>query len=383
MWVKQSMGQAYFLRGWAYTQLAFYWGRVPIRVEYDQTGKEDVPRSNTVDEVWAVAENDFKQAQSLLPPSWGAADLGRATSGAATGFLGKLYLYTGKYDDAEREFAKMGGQYSLLPADQWLDQFGEEKKNGMESVFEIQFKYYDGSGKGESLFGNPEGIAAVVQGRENEHPQLYGWNDWNNWYFPARRVEDFKYKDEEGKDYVDPRAPLTFYGGGIGDYTWCDYTPDGPKEFNMPDAYYKKYLNKEYKESENNQESSNNLILMRYADVVLMRAECALKGASPNPMKTLEYINQIRTRIGAAPYTKTYSTNQVFELLKRERQLELMGEYCRFNDLKRWGILKETIDPEMAALGFQPIQQKYYLFPIPQTERDGNLGLGTVENDWN
>src|SRR5665213_1969414 len=45
--VSKAMGDAYFLRGWAYTQLAFYWGRVPIRISYDQLGNEDAPRSAT------------------------------------------------------------------------------------------------------------------------------------------------------------------------------------------------------------------------------------------------------------------------------------------------------------------------------------------------
>jgi len=382
--VREAIGQAYFIRGWAYTQLAFYWGRVPLRTVYDQTGNENAPRSDTVEEVWAIAENDLKEAQSLLPSKWNDANIGRATSGAATAFLGKLLLFNNRYQEAENEFSKIASSYSLVTADEWYDMFTERSPNGRESIFEIQFKYWDGVNAPAAIWDDPEGANSWnVLGRETGHNQLYGWNDWNNWNFQPRRIDDFKYKDETGKDYVDPRAKLTFYekAGGIGDDVFCEECADGPIPFEQNDPYYKKYLNKEYKFNESNCHSSNNLILMRYADVILMRAECALKVSDVS--KAISFINEVRKRIGAYEYTQTYTADQVFELLKRERQIELMGEYHRFDDLKRWGILKETMDPEMAAIGSSPIDSKFYLWPIPQTEIDSNPGLGTVANDWN
>ena len=129
-------------------------------------------------------------------------------------------------------------------------------------------------------------------------------------------------------------------------------------------------------------ESGINHNLMRYADVVLMRAECKLEtGDIPGCMA---FINQIRERIGAFKYLNNYTKDQAFELLKKERQLEFMGEQMRYNDLVRWGILEETMNPEMQVLfGTQPVTAKHYLLPIPQLEIDTNLGLGPVENNWN
>jgi hypothetical protein len=383
--VSKAVGDAYFLRGWAYTQLAFYWGKVPLRTVFDQTGNEDEPRAANASDVWAVAESDLKNAELLLPATWDAPNLGRATSGAASGFLGKLYLYNNKYDSADAEFVKMNGKYSLLPASQWEDNFGETNKNNQESVFEIQCDWIAGSGAGQAAFGEPEGTSGPP-GRENIHAQLYGWNDWNNWNFQARRVTDFIYTDESGNPYTDPRAPLTFYGG-IGDSVWCDQcTTNGPivYDFATLGYYYKKNLNKEYKLNEGGLHSSNNIRLMRYADVLLMRAECALKGASADVTKAIGFINQVRTRVGAFPYNNTYTADQAFVLLQRERQLEFMGEQSRFNDLKRWNILEQFVNPELQAIGASgPFQSKYYLFPIPQTEIDTNLKLGTVANNWN
>ncbi|MEO6000344.1 MAG: RagB/SusD family nutrient uptake outer membrane protein [Chitinophagaceae bacterium] len=379
--VSRSSGEAHFLRGYAYSQLAFYWGRVPIRTSFDQSDNVNAARSKTADEVWAVAESDFKMAQTLLPESWNAENVGRSTKGAATGFLGKLYLYNKKYIEAEAQFATLNGKYNLLPGQQWADNFGETNKNNQESLFEVQFQWFDGNNTFGPL-GNPEG-SNNVPSTHTARQQLYGWNDWGNWFFPPRRVSDFVYDNESAVAYIDPRAKLTFYGG-IGAMTWLNHAPGGsqPYDFATYNYWYKKNQNKEYKKSEDNLKSSNNLRLLRYADILLMRAECKMNaGDVPG---ALGFINQIRSRIGAFTYLKSYTQAQAMELLKRERQLELMGEQCRFNDLKRWGILKETINMETQAIFGSPrVLDKHYLFPIPLGEIDSNVGLGAVADQWN
>ena len=376
-----SMGEAYFLRGYAYSQLAFYWGKVPIRTSFDQSNNVNAPRSATVDEVWAIAEGDFKQAQALLPEKWDDANVGRATKGSATGFLGKLYLYTKKYSDAQTQFASLNGKYDLLPGNQWADNFGETNKNNEESLFEVQFQWFNGNWVNAPITA-VEGVNNLP-GTQTGRPQLYGWNDWGNWFFPSRRVNDFVYTDEGGNSYTDPRAQLTFYGG-IGAMTWLNKSPLGPRPYDFATLgyWYKKILNKEYKETENNLQSSNNLRLLRYADVLLMSAECKLNlGDVPGCMAL---INQVRTRIGAFTYNNTYSADQAFKLLQRERQLEFMGEEIRFNDLKRWNLLVDTMNVETQALfGAPRVSAKHLLFPIPLAEIDSNPGLGTVNDQWN
>jgi len=378
--VSKSQGEAYFLRGYSYFQLAFYWGRVPMRTSFNQSGNEDTPRAATVDVVWVQAEKDLKAAQQLLPDSWDNANIGRATKGSATGFLGKLYLYNKKYDLADVEFAKLTSKYSLLPLTKYMDNFGETNKNNQESIFEVQFQWFNGNYLW-GFFGSPEGH--TQPSTQTIIPMLYGWNDWANWKFPLRRVADFTYNDESGVPYNDPRAKYTFYGG-IGDMTWQDNMSTGPKPYDFATLgyWYKKVTNKENKVTENNMQSSNNIRLMRYADVLLMRAECKLfTGDIPG---CIGFINQVRSRVEAYTYQGSYTKDQAFELLKRDRQLELMGEQSRFNDLKRWGILKEVMNVEtMAAFGKSNVLDKHYFFPIPQAEIDSNLGLGTVENQWN
>ena len=378
--VSKSQGEGYFMRGWAYSQLAFCFGRVPMRTTYDQAGNEDAPRSATVDIVWAQAEKDLKAAQALLPESWDATNTGRATKGSATGFLGKLYLYNKKYAEADAEFAKLAGKYSLLPIAKYMDNFGETNENNQESVFEIQFAWFAGNDLWGPV-GSVEG--ANKPSTHTTGPTLYGWNDWGNWKFNPRRVIDFTYNDENGSPYNDPRAKYTFYGG-IGDMTWQDNMPSGPIPYDFAKLgyWYKKVTNKENKVTESTCQSGNNLRLMRYADVLLMQAECKL--FTGNIPGCIDYINQIRSRVGAFTYQGSYNQTQAFELLKRERQVELMGEGHRFNDLKRWGILVEVMNVEMqATFGNSNVESKHYLFPIPQQEIDSNLGLGDVKDQWN
>jgi len=382
--VTRSLGEAYFLRGWAYSQLAFYYGSVPLRLTFDQSGNVDAPRAETVKEVWDVAESDFKMAKDLLPEvsTYSYDDLGRASKGAAIGFLGKLYLYNKDYAKAEAEFTLLDGKYRLLPANQWGENFDEQNENNQESLFEIQFQWFDGNFT-HPMFYDPEGWG--VPGTGTAHVRLYVWSavgGWDNWRFQPMRVKDFQYKDEANNDYVDPRAALTFYGG-IGDNTVLDNSPEGPQPYTYANTdpqiyYYKKYTNLENAKNIVLQ-SGVNTRLMRYADVLLMRAECKLEsGDIPG---CISFINQVRDRIGAFQYLGSYSKTEAFDLLKRERQLEFMGEQMRFNDLKRWGILETTMNPELQVIfGIQPVTAESYLFPIPQIEIDSNPGLDPAGN---
>lgn len=379
--VSNSIGEAHFLRGWCYFQLAFNWGKVPLRTTFNQAGNEDAPRASSVGQVWAVAEADFKDAALRLPEVWKPTETGRATRGAAIGFLGKLYLYNKMYEEADKKFSELPAKYKLLDGSQWLDNFGETNKNNPESIFEVQFQWFSGNAKGN--YGSPEGNDNKPA-TQTTHQQLYGWNDWDNWSFPANRVDDFVYSMNNVPNYHDPRAKLTFYGG-IGDDTWLDNTNGGPLayDFAANGYYYKKILNKENKKIEDREQSSNNLRLLRYADIILMRAECKIQLG--NLTEAINLINMVRSRIGALKYTVVPSSKEdVHKLLRRERQLEFMGEQMRFNDLKRWGLLRETLNPESRSrFGSSNILDKHYLFPIPSIEISTNLGLGPVKDEWN
>ena len=126
--------------------------------------------------------------------------------------------------------------------------------------------------------------------------------------------------------------------------------------------------------------------VIRYADVLLMLAEAYIQqgitGSAP-----LNLINQVRSRlsVNAVPYPSLGSQATAFEILKRERRLELSGEQVRYFDLIRWGIAKQTINAERTSEGDTHLfQDKHVLFPIPQYEKDTNPNVAKdIKDDWN
>jgi len=133
-----------------------------------------------------------------------------------------------------------------------------------------------------------------------------------------------------------------------------------------------------------NDDAPNNKIYIRYADVLLWKAEAYLEtGDNAN---AILYINKIRTR-ARTTVTATGGTVPVGSLLDRpastdkptikawlvsERRVELGFENQRMLDLKRWKIAKAV----MTAQG-KNFQDKHYLYPIPQTEIDASAGTLT------
>ncbi len=395
--VARLIGEAKFMRGWAYFQLAFYWGRVPLRTSFDQSNDINARRA-PVEEVWKQVQTDLDDAIAVLPLQYSGADIGRVTKGAAMAVLGKKYLYNKDYANAEVQFTKLdkanGGVNDLLPGSQWSDNFAETNKNNIEGVFEVQHHWFDNSYTFASFVDQQEEFGTGQPGVQTARAQLYGFNDWSNWKFSPQRVKDFVYTDESGKLFVDPRAALTFYGrpaGGdtlvLGDLTWCDQCKDQKVQtfdFKGKNGFwFRKYENYEYKSTESTLQTSNNYRLIRYADVLLMRAECRLmQNDAPGG---IALINRVRKRIGAFEYKNAYTKDQAFELLKHERVLELVGEEHRYNDLKRWGIAKQVLNAELQQRGKpQSFEDKHLLLPIPLQEIDTNSGVkGDVANNWN
>jgi starch-binding outer membrane protein, SusD/RagB family len=125
-------------------------------------------------------------------------------------------------------------------------------------------------------------------------------------------------------------------------------------------------------------QSPINSVYLRYADILLQKAECHLMIGN-NTSEALALINQVRARSGAELYNDLGSNPMA--VLKRERRLELSGEQVRFWDLVRWGELEQTLNPEKQAQGEgQPYQEKHRLFPIPTDELEINTEM---RNDLN
>jgi len=382
----QYLAEARFLRGYAYFQLVTLWGRVPLTLEDEPDASVDKGRSEVVD-IWAVVETDLSASIDGLPVTFESSQLGRATKGTAIAFLGKAYLFQQKFSEAEAQFVKLTTApftYALNPS--FAAQFATNNSGTVETVFDIPHKW-NGWGVGNQyyMFGGQEawGGQASHSGRAQE----YGFNDWNNVLMSEAALASFKYVDEGGAAYVDPRAFDTFYGDAAsgGDTDFCNKCGGGAKPYPFASEGYtwKKYEYYEDVENYGGPASEINSQVIRYADILLMLAEARIE--QNNLGSALSLINLVRNRSGAFQYTTLGSQDKARKLLRRERQIELCGEQTRWFDLIRWGIAKQVLNTEkQIQLGEQPFEDKHVLLPIPQLEKDSNPPVATdVANGWN
>ncbi|WP_303316545.1 RagB/SusD family nutrient uptake outer membrane protein [Flavivirga abyssicola] len=337
-------GEGYFIRALNYFNLLNSWRNLPIITlptsEVDLTG---IPQADPND-VWAQIESDLKNAQTLLPASWPAEYKGRATSGAATGLLGKAYLYQQKYAEAKAEFTKvMGGAYTLM--DDYAANFTEEFENNAESLFEIQLVADGNGGWGADRNNSGKGSAYQADlapiGYTNQNTMRV--NQW---------ALDLFLDEQTVNGEIDPRAFTTFfwnteetteYNGKtlrsrtFENTSYADaFSPTGTN------IYGNKWMDWEFTGRSQSRQGGwhgggNNLRLLRYADVLLMYAEAEfmLNGST---QAALDAINEVRARVDLPAHTSI-----TMQDIEDERIKELTMERTRYFDLLRWGRVKSRI----------------------------------------
>jgi len=376
------LAEARFLRATFYFDLVNKWGAVPLVLD-PPTAPIDLPRA-PVEDVYALVIEDLQFAKANLPTKaeYSVDDTGRATSGAATGYLGKVYLYREQWEAAEAEFMEIingqHGNYELVDNFRW-NGISEEQdpnaENNAESLFEIQFQ--DNLG-GNWNVDNPGGGESTFRGVE------YAFRSFNN----VRPKQAFADRFELG----DPRYEQTFYDDSVRIFDGV-YTREAFGDL----IAWRKYQNYDIRR-ENNQSSGINFRLMRYADVLLMAAEAKLRSGDPLP-EVLALVNQVRQRAidqKTNPEIDLYmprtldhelslypteefpagSVEEVFEIIQHERMVELAGEQHRYNDLRRWGL-----DDEFALADGKPYAERHRLWPIPQEELETNPSINQADQN--
>lgn len=384
---KQYLAEAHWLRGFAYFNLVTNWGRVPLKLTYEDSQVNSTPRAS-VEEVWKLVESEFTLASADLPVVYPASQKGRATKGAAIAFLGRAFLFQKKYDLAKAELEKLtNGAFPYALDDSYDHLFGEDNINSPEVIFSVNHVYTT-SNTQYYMFGGWEGSNGKTfhTGRAQE----YGFNDWENVALPDALVNAYHYPNpQSGAAYIDPRAALNFYGNASngGDTEYCDSCPSGliPYPFDVSGNTWRKYQEYEWKEASSAPMSQINTHVIRYADVLLMLAESYIEGA--DVPTGIGYINQVRNRpsVKAVNYPSSLSQTEARAALRLERRMELAGEQSRWFDLIRWDIAKEVLTLEKpAGPGQHPFLDKFVLFPIPLRERSSNADLNAdVANEWN
>lgn len=385
----QRLGELRFLRAYAHFQLKRLFKQIPFVLKTDYTYAQYGEISNTEftnDKGWEEIAKDVKYAFDVLPDV--QVDKGRPTKAAAAAFLAKVYLYKAYRQDTfqsnaitsineddlnqvlvytDPELYTAGG-YDLEKDIHNNFRPETQYENGPESLWAIQYSRNDGS-----TYGNLNWSYGLIV------PNISEVTDGGcDFYKPSQNLVDAFRTDGEGLPYIrkdandnldytvhntDPRLYLTVGMPGLPYMFNESFIMDRSSSWSRSGGDYGYYVTLkqnvdpaligEYLIHGSYWASSMNRIVFRYADVILMRAEAFAQ--LNKPKEAIAEVNRIRNRAAAStqmisgyphqygvkfyckPYTRDYSKEEVVNIVKLERRLELAMESERFFDLVRWG----------------------------------------------
>ncbi|HSZ86041.1 MAG TPA: RagB/SusD family nutrient uptake outer membrane protein [Puia sp.] len=364
------LGEAKFLRAWYYFMLVNIYGDVPVVLTPLLPAQLQIAQTPAQQIYESVIEPDLFAAINALPVNYTGTDVGRATSGAATALLSKVYLYQQKWDSSLIYSQKIiaGAQYSLMKI--YSQNFDADHKNNSESIFEVQMLSNQAIGVGNNL-------------NQWFAPQV------DNGYFfncPTQNfVDEFERTDsgvyDPRLDYTIGRDSMPWFNGEIFLASW---SPTG-------------YLTKKYQQPFSEVPislkgtGSCDYLAVRYADVLLFNAE-ALNELGQTTAALIP-LNQVRKRAresylydstqagvgvipnGLLPDVTAIDQGSVRTAIQHERRVEFGFEFHRFFDIIRWGSTYANnaliVNSGLATFNYTTNKT----FPIPQSERDADKAL--------
>jgi len=374
--VKNSItGEVLFLRAYANYFIWNFWGPAAPLVTERITSFEDIaPPSAGGNALLDQAIADFQQAADLLPSSWSTDQRGRATKNSANGFLGKALVFRGTVSSNNADFTAALTAFNKISgvdlAPTYQDNFNVYKENNIESIFEVQVSDRPiATGVWSNDDNSSNGFTAGSWDFFNN-----GYFNWNNpRYLPTQSLIDAYIQE-------DPRFSYSIVFSEKNNETQIGkYVTDNAFIFSRPEG---KSL------------SVNNPRLLRYADVMLLKAECIARTGG-NLTDAIDLINQIRERarkstsdgtVATEPADRSVSeTNAqtVLDWIFYERRIELAAEEShRWFDLRRRHIAGEinlnNWDFSSLKSDFNFTDKNIYL-PLPayELELDPNLTQNT------
>ena len=364
---KQLAGEALFIRAYHYFNLVRLFGGVFLIYEPISPAQAKATNRASVADIYKLIEADLKAAASnmntLKYSQIAAADQGRATSWAAKGLLGKVYLTENKKSEAIAQLQDVKDNSGYGLQSNYTNVFSVTNEMNSEILFTVRYKA-PGLGLG-SPFANifaPLGSGSAV---------VIGDGDGLN--YPTA--------DLDTATNGDPRKSLLIAAYGTG---------------SAAKLYTKKFLST----LTVTDDAENDWPVLRYADVLLMLAE-----AQGYTQPSIDLINLVRARAGVAIYAAgSINTVRDFELaLSKERRIEFAFENQRWFDLVRFNTTLTTITAEQTikdhfaneynvhyrlytapALSLAQLQSNvthdHLLLPIPQREIDTNTSLVIPQN---
>lgn len=363
--MRRIKGQALFIRGLAYYNLAGYYQNPPLITSYDTYSSLDglYGANSTYDEVLDQVEADFQQAMELLPSrdegsEWAG---GRATCGSAAGFYARTLMVRHKFSEAltvlEDIISGRYGTYRLM--DNYGDNFreGTAYENNDESLFEVQFLDYASQGTDDEwtpVNTSPNATQGSAIESNFAPGDFGGWADLSatNWLYDLFKSE----RTTSGT--LDPRLYWTlgtyeadwegFEYGNVA-YTETLTASDTIRTNNnyggIPIAKYTNLRTGLYSTVVTGLHDGINVRLMRYSDVLLRAAECENEVNGPT-QRAIDLINQVRNRADLPDLQLSDfagNADKLFEQIANvERPKEFGCEFGRGFDLIRWGFFYDA-----------------------------------------
>ncbi|NWJ52182.1 MAG: RagB/SusD family nutrient uptake outer membrane protein [Bacteroidetes bacterium] len=349
-------GEAQFIRGYAYFQLGWIYGGVPLLDHVMTSEAIKAVKRSTQDETFAFAAKDLIAASSNLPVAWAGTNIGKATKYAAEGILARMYMFQKKFSDAKPLLLDIinSGKYTMAAT--YANCFLDTYDNSPEHVFQIQFTS-GGLGQGNSFVMScvPELIRSAlfpIGGQSTAYLVSY---DLYNSYESGDLRRDFTImKGWTNAGGVTDTYSLYYikFAHGTMPSDKSDYAVNGP--------------------------------ILRYTDVKLMYAEVLNEEGYNASGEAFNIINAVRARAGITPLTATtVPTQQAFrDALLKERRVEFACEMLRWFDLVRTGKALTTIQTFLAlkenGSGTYKMDAYRILFPIPQVELNVNTNTAVL-----
>ena len=354
-------GEALFLRGYAFYNLWIFYGTAPLVIERPESSDQFTPPGTTGTQLLDQAIKDFTEAETLLPATWDVANRGRVTANSAHGMLGKSLVFRGSatkntadYTAAISAFNKISGAALVS---NFTDNFAWDTENNAESLFEYQ------------------------SGGAFSEDNVWLGNDFDNAIGSFSVYWGFYSNNSTGQ-----QGRSRFFGTTKLLNAYSTNDPRRAATLNPTDRTVRKYASRD-KETGSGVGSMNNYRILRYADVLLLKAEAILQSGG-STADAIALINEVRGRARAMvpasvePANRAVSeTNKetIMTWIMNERFLELAGEGQRWPDIKRWQ-LQSIISLDNAffssnlnTVSFQPA--KHLNFPIPSNEIDVNPNI--------
>lgn len=370
---ESARGEAFFLRGWEYANLAIWYGKAVIFTKNASTFEEYQREAVPFEKVFEQALADYAEAEKRLPVKWSnpSANAGRVTKGTALAYMAQAYLYLKDWAKAA-EYAKKVidlGAYSLVP--NYGSMFTLAGENGTESIFEAQY----GINPAQSGWqGNQNNLQQfyISGGVMDGGKAGYSGSSPQGGYQPSPDLlSKYELKDKRRK------AIFIFPGDTVMIDNYRIITPTDLAKFKSTwsetGASSKKWLCPPSGcAMKDPMKSTQNWIHMRYAEVLLMYAEALTEQGKI--AEAIVPLNQVRQRAGLDAI-KASDVNQstLRDAVRLEYRREFALEGKRAFLVCRWGQIPQIMIDRGFVIG------KHEHHPIPEGEIDSNKKLTQVE----